>query len=285
MKPVSRAAPEVIGVLNVTPDSFYAGSRVQTMDDVLAAARRMLAEGASLLEVGGESSGPGSPDVSIDAELSRTVPAVTAIRRMFPDCRIVVDTWKAAVAREALAAGAEIINDVTAGRGDPEMFRTVAEAGAGIVLMFSKDPTPRTTVRSVTYDDVIATVRTFLAARIAAAVAAGTARERIIIDPGLGHFVSSDPFYSYEILARLRELTDLAPVLVSPSRKSFLAGPSGLPPSERLPATVAASVLAALRGASFIRTHDTGSVKQALERTRALPHDQAKMFATMMTSA
>ncbi len=241
------------------------------MDDILRTASTMLADGADFLEIGGESTGPGSPEVSEDSELQRVLPAVESIRKSFPECPIVVDTWKARVAREAIAAGAAVINDVTAGRGDPAMLPTVAHAGARIVLMFSKDPTPRTTVQAVTYDDVLVTVRTFLEGRIAAAVEAGVSRERIIIDPGLGHFVSSDTSYSYELLAQLSSLADLAPVLVSPSRKSFLAGPGGLPPSERLWPTVAASVLGALSGASFIRTHDVRAVTEALQRTAVLP--------------
>lgn len=271
MKPDSRIRPRIVGVLNVTPDSFHAESRVQTMDAVLTRAAEMISQGADLLEVGGESTGPGSPDVSPEAEIRRTVPAVAALGKRFPGTPIVVDTWKALVAAEALKSGASMINDVTAGRGDAAMFSTAAKAGCGIVLMYSKDPSPRTTVQDVRYDDVIGTIHEFLKERKAAAVASGISPDRIIVDPGLGHFVSCAPEYSFEILARLSGFADLGPVLVSPSRKSFLAGPGKLPTAERLWPTVAASALAALSGAAFIRTHDCRHVKQALDRIVSLP--------------
>jgi dihydropteroate synthase len=168
------------------------------------------------------------------------------------------------VAEQAIERGVTLINDVTAGRGDPEMFSILAPSSAKIVLMYAKDTTPRTTVREVEYDDVIATVHTFLSERIQGAQGQGIAKERIILDPGLGHFISSRACYSYEILARLEELRDLdCPLFVSPSRKSFLALDQNLPSAERLPGTIAASVIAVLSGAQYIRTHDVRAVKQA----------------------
>jgi dihydropteroate synthase len=136
------------------------------------------------------------------------------------------------------------------------MFSVISNAGCPIVLMFAKDETPRTTIQNVEYDDVVMHVHAFLEKRIAAALEAGIARDRLIVDPGLGHFVSSNPEYSFDILRRLREFSDLGPVLVSPSRKSFLAGPKNLPPKDRLPATLDASELATKNGASLVRTHD-----------------------------
>jgi len=240
-------------------------------DDIVAIAKKHLSDGANILEIGGESTGPASKDVSPEEELSRVAPLVSLLRTHIPTCWICIDTWKSSVARECLALGADCMNDVTAGRGDPAMLRTVAEAGASIILMYSKDSSARTTVEPVQYDDVIKSIKEFLIERIVAAESAGIPRDRIIVDPGLGHFVSSDPTYSYEILARLHELSELGPILVSPSRKSFLAGPSKLPPEERLWPTVATSLLGALSGASLIRTHDTKEVRGALDRVGLLP--------------
>lgn len=229
-------------------------------------AGRLLAEGADILEVGGESTGPASKDVSAAEEMRRVVPVAEALHRKFPDATISVDTWKAAVAEAALAAGASMINDVTAGRGDARMFSVVARTEVRVVLMYAKDPTPRTTVEAQEYDDVAATIKTFLRGRRDAAVAAGIDASRIILDPGLGHFVSSLPRYSFQIIARLREFADLGcPLLLSPSRKSFLAGKDNLPVRDRLPETIAASAIAVLNGASFIRTHDVLEVRRGIE--------------------
>jgi dihydropteroate synthase len=254
----------IIGVLNVTPDSFHAPSRITSLDALLLQARSFLQSGADILEIGGESTGPTSQDVSIEEELSRVIPAVAAVKKNFPQARIAVDTWKSSVAKQALDAGAHLINDVTAGRGDQALFSVVAAAGCQLVLMYAKDTSARTSVRHEHYDDVIATVRSFLLERIAIAEAAGIARSKLIFDPGLGHFVSSDPVVSFDILCRLRELQDLGPLLVSPSRKSFLEGPERSPTHERLPATLAASALAFVQGASFLRTHDIAATKKML---------------------
>lgn len=268
-------AVHIVGVLNVTPDSFYDGGALPSVESAVARASRMLADGADILEIGGESTGPRSPSVSLDEELRRVVPAIDAIRSQFPDASLSVDTCKSAVAAAALQRGVAMINDVTAGRADPAMFSTLAASGADLVLMYAKDPTPRTTVEALRYDDVVSTIKHFLRERKQAAVAAGIAASRIILDPGLGHFVSSDPAYSFEILRRLPEFLDLgSPILLSPSRKSFLAGPENLSPSERLPATIAASAIAVLQGASFIRTHDVREIRRACDiavRLRAQP--------------
>lgn len=253
----------IVGVINVTPDSFVVGSRAQTESDILTLAKECIDGGADILEIGGESTGPTSTDVSVSDELMRVLPAVVLLREHFPECWITVDTYKSDVAREAIAAGADMINDVTAGRGDADMFTVLAEAKCPVTLMYAKDSSARTTVAETQYDDVIGTVSAFLSERIAAAKKAGITQ--IIVDPGLGHFVSSDPAVSWEILTRLSELAALGPILVSPSRKSFLAGPTKLPPTERLPATIAANCLASLNGASFIRTHDVRQTRLSLD--------------------
>ncbi len=260
-----KQLPVIVAILNVTPDSYVDGGKYADIAAVVAQAKRFAEEGADIIEIGGESTGPGSPDVALAEELARVVPAVEAVQKALPGMRIGVDTWKSQVASAALKAGASLINDITAGRGDPAMFTVLAAAGCPCVLMYSKDAGPRTTKDAKHYDDVIGTIANFLDERVAAAEQAGIAKKNIIVDPGLGHFVSADPHYSFVILDHLAEFASIGPVLVSPSRKSFLAGPQNLPVSDRLPATLAASVTAMRNGASFIRTHDVAETKRALE--------------------
>lgn len=256
----------IVGVVNATPDSFYEGSRV-TSENALQVAGGMIALGADVIEVGGESTGPRSVEVPEAEELERVTALVERLSQEHPSVPIGIDTWKAKVAHQALRGGASIVNDVTAGRGDPDLFSVVARSSqARLVLMYAKDPTARTTVREAQYDDVVATIKKFLASRRDAAIAAGISSARILLDPGLGHFVSSDPRYSFEILARLREFASLGcPLFISPSRKSFLAGAENLKTADRLPGTIAASTIAALRGAAYIRTHDVLDVRRACE--------------------
>ncbi len=260
-----RSHAAVVAILNVTPDSYYDGGKNVDAAALLRSAENAVEGGADILEIGGESTGPDSCDVSSDEEERRVLPAVRALRAAFPQTWIAVDTTKATVADAALRSGADMINDVSAGRADPAMFSVIAKHRCPVVLMYSKDQTPRTTRRDVRYDDVLATIRTFLLSRIERAKEAGIENGQIILDPGLGHFVSSDPTYSFEILRGLSELTDLGPILVSPSRKSFLAGPENLPPSKRLPATLEASLLAVRNGASFIRTHDPKETREVVD--------------------
>jgi len=258
--------PQIIGILNVTPDSFHDGGELKTVDQALRRAEQMLADGADILEIGGQSTGPNSTDVSLDEEERRVLPVIKAVHARFPQARLAVDTFKSEVARHGFDCGVQMVNDVTAGRGDERMFATMSHSSAVLVLMYAKDPTPRTTIAPTQYDDVVETIRSFLAERKRVAVASGIAPERIILDPGLGQFVSSDPRYSFEILARLSEFASLgSPILVSPSRKSFLAGSAQLPTADRLPATLAASAIAVEHGASFIRTHDVPEVRRACE--------------------
>ncbi len=267
-------AVSIVGILNVTPDSYFDGGKWNALDLALKRAEEMIVEGADWIEVGGESTGPNSKDISLQEEIDRTIPVIKEIRKRWGSVNISVDTYKSEVAQLAMEAGATMVNDITAGRGDENMFACLSRRQAGVaklVLMYSKDPTPRTTIAAVSYEDVIATIKKFLSRRIDAAVAAGISCDRIIIDPGLGHFVSSDPQYSFEIVRRLAELQSLGcPIFISPSRKSFLAGKENLSPSERLPATIAASTIAVLHGASYIRTHDVAAVKRACEAAQMM---------------
>jgi dihydropteroate synthase len=264
---------QVMGILNVTPDSFWDGGQTTTVDAAVARATRFEAAGAAWIDVGGESTGPDSSDVSLEEERRRVLPVVHALVRELR-VRVSVDTTKAAVAREALAAGATMINDVSALRWDPEMAGVVAAAGARVILMYAKDESPRTTRRDVRYDDAVHTVCEFLRQRIAEARSAGITDECILVDPGLGWFVGADPRYSYEILAGLDRIRSLGyPVVVGPSRKSFLAH-DGVrrpkPAAERLMATAGAVAIAAWNGAAIVRVHDVEAMVHVVATVDAI---------------
>jgi dihydropteroate synthase len=237
--------------------------------------RELAAEGADLLDIGGESTRPGGDPVPADVEIDRILPAVReAVRAGVP---VSVDTAKAVVAAAALEAGAAIVNDVTA-LGDPEMGPLVAARGAGLVLMHMRG-VPRTMQDAPRYDDVVREVRDHLAARRAAAVAAGIPRERIVLDPGIGFGKTAE--HNLELLARLPDLVALgSPVLVGVSRKRFIGALSGEPePDRRGPGTVAAVLAARLGGAGIFRVHDVGAVRQALAVFDALVPPRAPVPA------
>jgi dihydropteroate synthase len=249
-----------MGVVNVTPDSFSDGGRFLRVDDAVRHGRRLAEEGADILDVGGESTRPGSDPVSEQEEMDRVVPVVEQLAAAGP-VRVSIDTYKPKVAAECLARGATLVNDVT-GLGDPEMIRVTREGGAGVVIMHMRGR-PKTMQADVEYDDVVDEVRTFLGARAAAAKAAGI--EEVIVDPGIGF--GKTAAHNFELLRRLEEMTSLGfPVLVGPSRKSFLGSlPSKLPAAERLEGTLAAVALAAWNGASIVRVHDVLQAKRVVE--------------------
>jgi len=262
----------IVGVLNLTPDSFYDGGKAMDVTSAVKRAGEMLQAGADIVEVGGESTGPGSPDVSEEDELKRTIASIKAIKEAYPHAVLSIDTYKAEVAEQAIRAGVTMVNDVTAGRSDERMFSTLAgHPDVKLVLMYSKDATPRTTVEANRYDNVIDTVKSFLRERKEEAVRQGISADRIILDPGLGHFVSSDSQYSFQIIAKLQEFAELgSPLFLSPSRKSFVEGKEKLPTAERLPGTIAASSLAVQNGAAYIRTHDVLEIRRACEIASAI---------------
>nr|8D5H_A Chain A, folP-SMZ_B27 [uncultured bacterium]8D5H_B Chain B, folP-SMZ_B27 [uncultured bacterium] len=265
------AKVKIVGILNVTPNSFHDGGRFVETDKAVVRARELLSQGADIIEIGGESTGPGSNTITADEELARIVPVIRAIRSSLPDANIAVDTYKAEVARKALELGATMINDVSAGRADPKLFGVVARSNAQIVLMYSKDTDPHTSFDERQYVDVVRTVYDFLAERKKAAMSAGIPADRIILDTGLGHFVSSDPQYSFQLLAHLSDFQDLGcKLFLSPSRKSFLAGNELLKTADRLPGTIAASAIAVLHGADYIRTHDVLEVRRGCEIATAI---------------
>lgn len=257
------SAPQVMGVVNVTPDSFSDGG--QYLDPGLAVEHgtELAAQGAAVLDVGGESTRPGAQPVGEDEELRRVVPVVRSLADRLPGVAVSIDTTKAAVAREALAAGATIVNDVSALRADPQLVDVVAEAGAGCCLMHMLGE-PRTMQDDPRYDDVVSEVKAFLEQRLAFAVGRGVDEQAIWLDPGIGFGKTAR--HNLELLARLDEIVAIGrPVVVGTSRKSFLGRlAGGREPDQRLPGTIATNVLALERGASIFRVHDVAAVADAL---------------------
>lgn len=255
--------PVVMGILNVTPDSFSDGGRFLDPADAVARARRMVEEGADLVDVGGESTRPGAPPVSADEEAARVVPVIRAVRDAL-GVPVSVDTRKAAVAREALAAGADVVNDVS-GLADAEMAGTVAPSGAGLVLMHMRG-TPQTMQGLADYGDVVDEVAAELAASLARADAAGIARGRVVVDPGIGFAKTAKQ--NLELMASLHRLQARVgrPVLLGPSRKSFIGTLlGGVPADARDAGTVGACVAGLARGARLFRVHDVRAARQALD--------------------
>jgi dihydropteroate synthase len=260
--------PSVMGVLNVTPDSFSDAGRYAEPAVAARRAREMVSEGARIVDVGGESTRPGSTAISLDEELARVVPVLESLAGTAVPLSI--DTSKAEVARRALAFGVALVNDVTALRGDPDMAGVIAEAGAFLCLMHMRGE-PRTMQHGPRYDDVVAEVCSFLEARLQFAVSVGVAEERICLDPGLGF--GKTMHHNLELLARLDEIAALGrPVLVGASRKSFLGRILGDEHATvgPLAAGVALAVLAFERGASIFRVHDVREHVEALAAARAL---------------
>ncbi len=257
---VCGARPAVMGVVNVTPDSFSDGGVFLDPATAIAHGLELIAEGADIVDVGGESTRPGAGPVPAADELARVVGVVEGL--VGRGARVSVDTMKAPVARAALAAGATYVNDVTALRHDPDMAALVAESGADCCLMHMLGE-PRTMQEAPRYHDVVDDVRAFLEERLAFAVAAGIAEDRVQLDPGIGFGKTLE--HNLELLRRLGELTTLGrPLLVGVSRKSFLGRITGREPADRVAATVAANVIAYERGARVFRVHDVAAVADGL---------------------
>ena len=251
----------IMGVLNVTPDSFSdGGNYFDNVDRALAHAKQMLRDGADIIDIGGESTRPGSEPVSEEEELRRVVPIINQLVAELA-VPVSIDTHKPRVAREALNAGAKIINDVT-GLTNPEMMAVAAEFKCPVVIMHMQER-PKTMQTNPTYDDVVNDIKKFFQERIAVASAAGITN--LILDPGIGFGKTLE--HNLTILKRLHEFTDLGyPILVGPSRKSFIGQlTGGLPTTERLEGTIAAVVAARLSGASIVRVHDVLPCRRALQ--------------------
>jgi len=250
--------PVVMGILNYTPDSFYAGSRVQRMDTALRQTERMLTEGATIIDIGGQSSRPGAEEVVPDEELMRILPILRALQQRFPEAYFSIDTCYAEVAKSALENGAHLINDISGGHRDPTIYAVAAQFGAPYLLMHMRG-TPSTMQQQTDYGDIVADLIDYFQKKVAICVAAGITD--IIIDPGFGF--SKNMSQNYELLRRLKELSILGlPLLAGLSRKSMLYKPFAGTPETALNATTAANMLALQNGVSILRVHD---VKEAME--------------------
>jgi dihydropteroate synthase len=252
--------PTLMGVVNVTPDSFSDGGLYLDPGRAVERGRELAAQGAAILDVGGESTRPGAAEVPPAEELRRTEPVVAGL--VGGGARISIDTSKVAVAEAALDAGATIVNDVTALRAEPDIAALCADRGAGLVLMHMQG-TPRTMQEDPRYGDVVEDVKAFLSERIEAATAAGVAEDGIWVDPGIGFGKTLE--HNLDLLRRLGELRSLGrPLVVGTSRKSFIAKIDGSPVGERLGGTIATGLLAWRNGADVLRVHDVAAMADAL---------------------
>jgi dihydropteroate synthase len=264
---MTAADYRVMGVVNVTPDSFSDAGRFLDTEAAVRHGLQLEAEGAAIIDIGGESTRPGADPVAAEVELGRVLPVIEGLVSAGTGAQISIDTSKAVVADAALRAGATLVNDVTALRSDPDMPAVVAGAGADCCLMHMLGD-PRTMQEDPRYDDVVIEVRAFLEERLAAATRAGIAEERILLDPGIGF--GKTVWHNLELLRRLDELVAVGrPVVIGTSRKSFLGKLTGRGVDDRLPGTIATNVLAYERGARVFRVHEVAPVADALAVTAA----------------
>ncbi|NGN99446.1 dihydropteroate synthase [Grimontia sp. S25] len=259
-KTLDLSSPQVMGILNVTPDSFSDGGKFNRLDTALKHAEAMLKAGATILDIGGESTRPGAADVSLEDELERVIPAIEAIRSRF-DCCISIDTSKAAVMREAVASGADIINDVRALQ-EPLALEEAAKANVPVCLMHMQGQ-PRTMQTNPTYDDLLGDIFTFFEGRISACEHVGIAREKIILDPGFGF--GKTLTHNYQLLAKLDDFHQFGlPVLAGMSRKSMIFKLLEKSPTEILGGSLACATIAAMKGAQIIRVHDVAETSDVV---------------------
>ena len=266
-------SPRLMGILNITPDSFSDGSLFFKMDTAIAQASKMIADGADWLDIGGESSGPDSTEITQDEELKRVIPLIKKIREV-SEIWISVDTWKSEVARKSLEAGADAVNDVTALRGDTEMVKVIAEYKVPVILMFSKDRSARTSRQDSDYVDVVDTLKSFFHERLKFADSNGIDKSQIVLDPGMGFFISGKAKYSFEVIQRISELHEFElPLLLGPSRKSFLAGVTkgrSLNFSERDIPCATVSSIALWQGVTLLRFHEVEQGRKLIDTIKAL---------------
>lgn len=256
-----RRRTAVMGILNVTPDSFSDGGRYFDPQKAVAHGVRLAEEGADIIDIGGESSRPGARAVSVDEEIERVLPVIRGLRRLL-SIPLSVDTYKAQVARAALEEGADVVNDVSALRFDPDMISLVAREKAPVVLMHMQG-TPRTMQHDPHYGDVLREVTAFLQSRVQTALEAGVEEDNIVIDPGIGFGKNLD--HNLALLRGLMALASLGrPIVVGPSRKTFIGRILGADPDNRLEGSLAASVASVLAGANMIRVHDVKESRRAI---------------------
>lgn len=260
-KSLDLSQPQVMGILNVTPDSFSDGGKFDTLDNALTQAKRMIEAGVTIIDIGGESTRPGAPDVALEEELQRVIPVITAIRQ-HSDVWISIDTSKAEVMRQAILAGADIINDVRALQ-EPGALEVAAQAGLPICLMHMQGQ-PRTMQANPHYEDLVKEVGEFLQERIEACEKVGIQREQLILDPGFGFGKTLE--HNYHMLAHLEEFHQFGlPILAGMSRKSMLFKLLDKAPAECVAASVSCATIAAMKGAQIIRVHDFEQTLDAME--------------------
>lgn len=266
-----------MGVLNITPDSFSDGGLFYGPEQAVEQGLKLIEQGADILDIGGESSRPGSEPVGAEEEKNRILPVLEKIRRQSSDALISVDTTKAEVARAALDAGADIINDISAGRFDTELLKLAAERRTPIILMHMLG-IPKTMQADPHYENLLEDIKAFFRERIATAVSLGMERDNIILDPGIGFGKRHQD--NLNLLKNLKFLDDLQqPVLVGVSRKSFIGRILDSPPDDRLEGTIASALISVLHGAHILRVHDVAAVLKAIKVTEAIMH--ADMIAGM----
>ncbi|WP_461448737.1 dihydropteroate synthase [Mucilaginibacter sp.] len=260
-KLIDLSSPKVMGIINLTPDSFYAGSRKQDVEAVLAQAGKMLSEGAAFLDLGAYSSRPGAKDISAQEETDRLIPAIEAITAIFPDAVLSIDTFRARVAEAAIKAGAHIVNDISGGELDPDMFATVAKLQVPYILMHMKG-TPQNMVQQAEYEDVFAEVFDYFNTKYHQLLKLGV--KDVILDPGYGF--AKKAMHSYELIKRLQDFNVLQlPLLVGISRKRMIYNELGTTAEDALNGTTALNTIALTKGANILRVHD---VKEALEAVK-----------------
>jgi dihydropteroate synthase len=260
-KSLDLSQPQVMGILNVTPDSFSDGGKFDTLDNALTQAKRMIEAGVTIIDIGGESTRPGAPDVALEEELQRVIPVITAIRQ-HSDVWISIDTSKAEVMRQAILAGADIINDVRALQ-EPGALEVAAQAGLPICLMHMQGQ-PRTMQANPHYEDLVKEVGEFLQERIEACEKVGIQREQLILDPGFGFGKTLE--HNYHMLAHLEEFHQFGlPILAGMSRKSMLFKLLDKAPAECVAASVSCATIAAMKGAQIIRVHDFEQTLDAMK--------------------
>ena len=257
----------VMGIVNSTPDSFSDGGHFLDPDAAVTHALRLANEGAEILDIGGESSRPGSAAVSEQEELDRVIPVIERLAKQ-PELVLSIDTQKPNVAREAIATGASIVNDVAANREDPEMWQIVAEANAGYICMHMQG-TPQTMQTKPVYDDVTDSVRAFFDERLKRLAVVGVRPEQVALDPGIGFGKTLE--HNIKLLRYLNKFSLVErPLLLGASRKSFIEKLLGVPVDDRLPASLACATWAAIQGSQIIRVHDVAETVQAVRMTEAL---------------
>ena len=262
--------PYYMGILNVTPDSFSDGGRFFRVEEAVERARYLLETGADILDIGGESTRPFSEPVPEEEELRRVVPVIKAIRKEFPDAVISVDTYKAKVAEEAVKAGADIVNDISACRFDPKMVEVLKDLQVPVIIMHMKGE-PKTMQVNPEYQDVVKEVKEFLKERLDFLVSQGVDESKIIIDPGIGFGKTFE--HNLELISHLEEFKTLeCPILLGHSRKSFIGEIIGKEPSQRDGGTVGVSIFAYLKGVHILRVHEVSINKDAIETFKRLYH-------------